>query len=297
MIAVIGDVMVDKYIYGSSTRMSPECASAPVIKEYSTEVFLGGAGNTSLNIKNLQANTILFCAISKNSELRNLIIHENIDCCYVSNYNNDVVKTRLYSNGQYLARLDYDYDIDCSEDELCDNLFNRNPDLIVLSDYNKGTILNPVKIIEKANNKNIPVLVDPKKKLDSYAGAFVLKPKNKEFCEWLEWDEIDYSDEGINCLTPSILSDAVQTLNVDNLIVTIGSEGCILATKSGIIKRFEAFQVKAIDVTGAGDSFMAGLTVALSEGKSITKAIEFATKVAGIAVTKKGTAYVKRNEI
>jgi len=297
MIAVIGDIMLDKYIYGSSTRMSPECLTAPVVKEYTTEVYVGGAGNTALNIKNLQSPVTLFCAINKNSELRNLIRNEDLSCHYVANYNNDVIKTRLYSNGQYLARLDYDYEIDCSEDELCDTLFTYNPDLIVFSDYDKGTILNPSKFIEKANSKNIPVLVDPKKNLDSYAGAFVLKPNFKEFCEWLEWDEIDYSDEGINCLTPSILSDAVQTLKVENLIVTLGSEGCILATKSGLIKRFEAFQVKAIDVTGAGDSFMAGLTVALHEGKSITKAIEFAIKIAGIAVTKKGTAYVKRNEI
>jgi D-beta-D-heptose 7-phosphate kinase/D-beta-D-heptose 1-phosphate adenosyltransferase len=64
MIAVIGDIMLDKYIYGSSTRMSPECLTAPVVKEYTTEVYVGGAGNTALNIKNLQSPVTLFCAIS-----------------------------------------------------------------------------------------------------------------------------------------------------------------------------------------------------------------------------------------
>ena len=297
MIAVIGDIMVDKYIYGSSTRKSPECITAPVVNEYCTETYVGGAGNTALNIKNLGADTTLFCAISKNSELQYLLKKENLSYSSVPNYCSDVVKTRIYSNGQYLARLDYDYVIDCSEETLINNLFACKPSLIVLSDYNKGTITEPFKIIEMAQSIGIDCLVDPKKNLEAYRGAYILKPNLKELCEWADIDMSDNEDDTLDRISISILKEAVQELKVDNLLITLGPNGCLLASSSGLIKKVEALPVNAVDVTGAGDSFIAALSVAISEKKSLTKAIQFATKVAGIAVTKKGTSYVKRNEI
>jgi rfaE bifunctional protein kinase chain/domain len=297
MIAVIGDIMLDKYIYGSSTRKSPECITAPVVKEYKTETYIGGAGNTALNIKNLGGDTTLFCALHKNSYLKDLLSSEKLNYCSVPNYCSDVVKTRIYSNGQYLARLDYDYVIDCSEDALLDSIFYSNPSLIVISDYSKGTIENPFKFIDKANKLGIKCLVDPKKNLEAYKGSYILKPNLKEFCEWADIPMSDDPVETLNKLSHRVLTEAVEILGVSNLLITLGASGSILVPYSGIIKKIEALPVNAIDVTGAGDSFIAALSVAISEKKSLTKAIQFATKVAGIAVTKKGTSYVKRNEI
>ena len=297
MITVIGDIMVDKYIYGSSTRRSPECVTAPVVKEYSTKTYIGGAGNTALNIKNLGAETTLFCALQKNSELLDLCKKENLDYCSVPNYCKDVLKTRVYSNGEYLARLDYDYLIDCSEETLINNLFACKPSLIVLSDYNKGTITEPSKIINRAQSLGIYCLVDPKKSLEAYRGAYLLKPNLKEFCEWADIDMSGSEDDILNSISISILKEAVQTLKLNNLLITLGSNGCLLATASGLIKKIDALPVNAVDVTGAGDSFIAALSVAINEQNNLIKAIQFATKVAGIAVTKKGTSYVKRNEI
>lgn len=297
MIAVIGDIMLDKYIYGSSTRMSPECASAPVIKEYKTENCIGGAGNTALNIKNLNADVILFCAISEQSELQPLLYSEDLSYKHVINYNKDVIKTRIISNGEYLARIDYDFKINCEEDELLDMLFVSNPSIIIISDYNKGTISKASKVINRAKELGIKTLVDPKKRLEEYKGAYVLKPNLKEFSEWAGLDTSLNEEDLINSIGSRKLLEAMEYLKVENLIVTLGSNGAILVDSEYSIKKIEALPVKAKDVTGAGDSFIAALAVALSENNNITKAISFATKVAGIAVTKKGTSYVKRNEI
>lgn len=289
MITVVGDIMLDTYIYGSSIRVSPECASAPVIKEFNTTHSVGGAGNTAINIRQLGQQVRVVAAFNKSSKLNQLLASHEVPFIPIPNYNQDVVKTRIYSNGQYIARLDYDYEVECFYSEIVKAVFDRPTDLIVLSDYNKGTIQNPQEIIQKANERGIAVLVDPKKELECYSGAFVLKPNYKEFVEWA-----DLSDEP---LSSEILLDAVQTLKVQNLIVTLGDQGSLLATANGSFEIFKAHSVKTVDTTGAGDSYLAGLAVALNEGKSIRKAIKFATRVAGIAVTKRGTAYVKRNEI
>lgn len=297
MIAVIGDVMLDKYIYGSSTRMSPECDSAPVIKQYATETCVGGAGNTALNIKNLDTEVILFCALSKHSELRKLLRQEDIYYKDVVNYNQDVVKTRIINNGEYIARLDYDYLIECNQDNLVEYLFKSNPDLIVVSDYDKGTLDAIPKIINKANSLNIKTLIDPKKDLTEYKNSYILKPNLKEFCEWLNFDNTIPDEELINKLNSNLLLKARDMLNVNNLVITLGSSGCIIVDQNSNIKKINALPVKAKDVTGAGDSFIAALAVSLQENNNVFKAVEFATKVAGIAVTKRGTSYVKRNEI
>jgi D-beta-D-heptose 7-phosphate kinase/D-beta-D-heptose 1-phosphate adenosyltransferase len=289
MITVVGDVMVDQYIYGSSTRMSPECTSAPVVKEFATKYCLGGAGNTALNIKHLGHVVRVVASFSKDSKIRQLLGTEEIPFSDVPNENQDVIKTRVYSNGEYIARLDYDYPVKCNYSKLVQAVFDRSPDMIVLSDYNKGTVVDPREIIKKANSLGLAVLVDPKKDLELYSGAFVLKPNLKEFLEWAE-----ISAEELN---RDMLVQTAQDLGVQNLVITMGEQGVLLATADGIYGRFDAYKVKAIDPTGAGDSFLAGLAVAINEGKGIRKAIDFATKVAGIAVTKRGTSYVKRNEI
>ncbi len=289
MIAVIGDIMLDRYLLGSSVRMSPECDTAPVVSVYETIDKLGGAGNTALNIKYLGSPVKLFTAITNaNSVLVDLLSKEQLPYDSVINYsNNDITKVRLYSNGAYISRIDYDDSIECDTNQLANKVLESRPKIIVLSDYNKGSIINPKGIIDSATQLKIPVLVDPKKDLNKYKNAFVLKPNLKEFLDWANEQTI----------TKDLVIESAKMLNVDNLIVTRGSDGCVTATKEGVYKEYPAFSVKAIDVTGAGDSFLAGLASSLYENNTINKAIEFATRVSAIAVTKKGTAYVKRNEI
>jgi D-beta-D-heptose 7-phosphate kinase/D-beta-D-heptose 1-phosphate adenosyltransferase len=296
MISVIGDVMIDKYIYGTSYRQSPECSTAPVVVVTSKEEMIGGAGNTAINIYNLNAPVRLYCAVGYDGHVRNML--SGLSMRYTTSINRsvDIIKTRVYNNGNYIARLDAEKPVEHNEAKLVDNLFDDTPELIVISDYGKGTISNPKDIIERAKKLNIRVLVDTKSNLSDFKGAFLLKPNLKEFFEWTGIDMPEDTDTAINLLNYQLLKSAIEQLKVNNLIITCGDKGCIHVDDQGS-KMYPALPIKAIDVTGAGDSFIAGMAVALYEGKGIKRSIEFANRVASISVTKKGTQHVARNEI
>lgn len=296
MIGVIGDIMIDEYIYGSSTRQSPESASAPVVVLTSNKKVLGGAGNTALNILYLGASVELFTSCESGGKTSNLMSMYDLDYTLSNNSAIDIIKTRIYSNGQYIARLDKEEPVVHDEQSLIDLLFEKNPSMIIISDYGKSTVSKPEHIINRANKLNIKVLVDTKSNLSKYNGAYLIKPNIKEFLDWTGMDIPEDPDEALNKLSYQLLTSAREQLKVDNLVITLGDRGCIHVDSYGV-KKYATLPNKAIDVTGAGDSFIAGLAVALDEGKGIKRAIDFANKVASIAVTKKGTHYVKRNEI
>lgn len=296
MIAVIGDIMIDEYIYGSSSRTSPECNSAPVVVVIDRKIFIGGAGNTALNIHYLDSEVMLFTSCESRGRTQNLLSAYDIDYKLSVNSAIDIVKTRVYSNGIYIARLDLEEPVVHDEKALVDKLFLQEPDLIVISDYGKSTIVKPEEIINKAKSLGIKVLVDTKNDLYKYKGAYLIKPNLKEFLEWAGLDVVQDQIENVNKLTHTILKSALNSLQVEHLVITLGDMGCIHVDEYEV-KMYPALPNKAIDVTGAGDSFIAGLAVALQEGKGIKRSIQFANRVASIAVTKKGTHYVTRNEI
>jgi ribokinase len=138
--------------------------------------------------------------------------------------------------------------------------------------------------------------VDSKSNLYDFKGATVIKPNLKEFFEWAGIVQPKNPDDAITKLHKGLLTSALKELEVDNLIITVGELGCIHVSESSM-DMYPALSIKAVDVTGAGDSFIAALAVAMSEGKSIKRSIQFANRVASIAVTKKGTQYVTRNEV
>jgi D-beta-D-heptose 7-phosphate kinase / D-beta-D-heptose 1-phosphate adenosyltransferase len=296
MIAVIGDIMLDEYIYGSSIRQSPECDTAPVVVVNSPIRSIGGAGNTALNIHYLEGDVKLYCAVSGYSHLPELLRTSGIKQQININLSPDVVKTRIYSNGQYIARLDIDSKIRHYELGLVEDLIKDKPNIVIISDYGKGTINNPSNIIKQAKDIGAITIVDSKSNLYDFKGATIIKPNLKEFFEWSGIEQPKDLDDAINRLHKGLLESALGELEVDNLIITLGERGCIHVYKSGM-HMYPALPIKSVDVTGAGDSFIAGLAVALSEGKGIKRAIQFANRAASVAVTKKGTQYVKRNEI
>ena len=296
MIAVIGDVMLDEYVYGSSTRQSPECDSAPVVVVNPPIRYIGGAGNTALNIHHLDGDVKLYGAVSPDSELFNLIYTSGIKYRTNNNQSADVVKKRIYSNGQYIARLDIDSKIRHYEAGLVDNMVRDAPKIILISDYGKGTVTKPSNIIQRSKDIDAITLVDSKSNLYDFKGATVIKPNLKEFFEWAGIVQPKNPDDAITKLHKGLLLSAWKELEVDNLIITVGELGCIHVSESSM-DMYPALPIKAVDVTGAGDSFIAGLAVAMSEGKSIKRSIQFANRVASIAVTKKGTQYVTRNEV
>lgn len=296
MISVIGDIMLDEYIYGSSTRQSPECETAPVVVINSPVRSLGGAGNTALNILHLGGDVKLYCAVHQEGNLFDKLRTSGIPYYTTNNTSADVVKTRIYSNGNYIARLDIESTIRHYEDGLVNELLSDKPAIVLISDYGKGTIKKPKELVARAIEQGALVLVDSKSNLADFRGAYVLKPNLKEFYEYLNIDMPNDNTDALNKLHSGILGDAIKDLNVNNLIITLGSLGCLHVTNQ-VAKICPALPIQAIDVTGAGDSFIAGLAVSLSEGKDINRAIKFANRAASISVTKKGTQYVERNEI
>ncbi len=296
MISVIGDIMLDEYIYGSSTRQSPECASAPVVVINSPITSIGGAGNTALNIYHLGGEVTLYCAVNQDGKLLDKLKTSGLKYFTSNNISADVVKTRIYSNGNYIARLDIDSTIRHYEEFLIDTMLADSPDIILVSDYGKGTIKKPKKLISRALESGAKVLVDSKSNLADFKGAYVLKPNLKEFYEYLNIDMPSDNTDALNKLHSGILGDAIKDLEVNNLIITLGSLGCLHVTNQ-VARICPTLPIQAIDVTGAGDTFIAGLAVALSEGKDIKRSIQFANRADSIAVTKKGTQYVERNEI
>jgi D-beta-D-heptose 7-phosphate kinase/D-beta-D-heptose 1-phosphate adenosyltransferase len=296
MIAIIGDIMLDEYLYGSSTRQSPECDSAPVIVINSPVRALGGAGNTAINIHHLGGDVKLYCSLSMYTPLYELLRISGIKNQVSINTSSDVVKRRIYGNGKYIARLDIDSHIQHDEDYLIECMIQDKPDIILISDYCKGTVTKHQKIIQKAKSIGAKILVDSKSNLSDFKGAFVLKPNIREFFDWLNIDMPNDNEAALNKLHLGLLDEAIKSLDVDNLIITLGDLGCLHVSASDV-KVYPTLPIKAIDVTGAGDTFIAGLSVALSEGKDIKRSIQFANRAASIAVTKKGTQYVERNEI
>lgn len=302
MIVVVGDSILDTYTYGTSTRMSPECNSAPVIAVTKTETFPGGAANVALQIDALAADVKLITATERKGSLSKaltkvIVRHNSIfETLSVRNNNPDTVKNRIYMNGVYTSRIDYDNPVDCYFPVILSMIKEQQPEFLVISDYGRGTISEPKQLMELAKLHNIKVLVDSKKDITKYPGCYVLKQNLKELNDWrdADWDITE------NNFSTTLSNDSLQryreSLKADNLIITLGKSGCILVEEYGV-RVIPALPMQAIDSTGAGDSFMAGLVVALSEGKSLRNACKFATKVSSISVTKRGTQVVTRKEL
>jgi len=256
MISIIGDVLIDEYIYGNSVRLSPE-APVPVVKFSHKETKPGGAGNVYENIKSL-TNNVTLCTSSKNLP----------------------VKQRIICDNHYITRIDYNDD-----NTIWNTSYNSNKtDIFVISDYNKGSISTPIPsdILIK------PTIVDPKKYLSEYSGCFCIKPNKLEFELYAgKWNSIDELSE--------LMKRSRKNLKIDHLVVTLGPDG--VAYYGEDFYYIPSPKQEAFDVTGAGDTFLAVMSVSLYNGNSMIKSIETANKASGIAVSHKGTYVIKPEDI
>lgn len=290
MISVIGDVMLDEFWFGEIYRNSPESDNTPIIKINSKKASLGGAANVALNIHKLgeevNLHGILGYDSSKDSIL-DMLKTENLSFTYVLDRSTPTTrKIRVYDRNKYLYRSDIE---GYAKDFQKDIQVGLSSNYVVISDYNKGAIKDAQKIISSCKYS----FVDPKAPLEHYKNAFVLKPNFKEFIEWSGLTPEQPIEEFIYTNYFELIKIR-ERLNVMNLIVTAGSEGCILITEK--VRLFKAVKAEEIDVTGAGDSFLAGLVCKFKETNDIIQAVKFGNLVASIAVSKKGTVYVTRQE-
>ena len=273
MIYVTGDMIIDEYIYGTTTRISPE-APVPIVDLTSRERRWGGVGNVYKNILQVYSAARLACYKDK---IHDSMFPDNEKHTFF-NTNKIPLKTRIMSNNRYMSRIDdEEYIQDTELENTILETWNAQSGVIVLSDYNKGTIKNPLEFIKKSKAK---VLVDPKLSLDNYKGAYLLKPNKKEFEDYV----------GV-CKTPKELMAKAQLtrdhLELQHLVVTLGEDGVLLVGDT--IEHYESRVEEVFDVTGAGDTFMAGLALGTEANMSISASTRTANKLAGIAVSHNGT--------
>ena len=299
-ITVIGDVMIDWYLHGESSRISPE-APVPVVNFKESKFQLGGAANVANNLKHLEIEPFLIGAIGNDhfgSLLKEHLKAEKIKFNLSTEKSfQTICKQRLMSSNQQLARIDYEKYFHGSKLTNIFNTFIRNiakTDLIIVSDYGKGTIFNARKLIQSAKRLKKKILIDPKgKDFIKYKGANLITPNKAEF-------ENIMGKVGSKRDLENKAKKMLEHLNLESLIVTLGSQGMYVLTKSNkkIIGDFiNAYPQEVFDVSGAGDTMISALGAALSEGNDIFSAAEFANLAASISVSKLGTSTVSKDEV
>ncbi|MDX4058493.1 D-glycero-beta-D-manno-heptose-7-phosphate kinase [Aliarcobacter skirrowii] len=300
-ILVIGDLMIDHYLWGSCDRISPE-APVQVVNVKKENSVLGGAGNVINNLVSLGSSVEVISVIGDDSvanELKTLLsnIGVSFDNLVVEKGRKTSKKSRLMASNQQVLRYDSE-----SVDEISKNSSNKileileknikNYSAIILSDYKKGVLTTTLTqdIIKLANRHKIKVLADPKgKDFSKYKGAYTLTPNKKEA---MEATNIDIKDE--KSLVEALKS-LKQNCNLEVSLITLSEQGIAIFDDELFTSPTAAREV--FDVTGAGDTVIASITFALSCGVDIKKALYFANLAAGVVVGKIGSATASLDEI
>lgn len=293
---VVGDVMLDRYWHGDTTRISPE-APVPVVHISDAEDRAGGAGNVALNIASLGSHVRLCGLVGDDSEaviLENKLHAGKVDCCLLKMPGiKTITKLRVLGRSQQLIRLDLEDHLGGLNLETLFVAFAAqlaDADVVVLSDYGKGTVKHSAKFIQLARDANIPILVDPKSKdFSVYRGATVITPNLHEFeavvgpCK----NDKDIESKGLALL---------QEYDFGAVLVTRGAHGMSLISRDKIL-HLPTRAREVYDVTGAGDTVIATLAAAIAAGESLHDAMVLANAAAGVAVRKLGAAAVSIAEL
>ena len=304
-VCVVGDVMLDRYVYGEVERISPE-APIPVLQFQAETIMLGGAGNVARNVAALGGKVTLIGALGDDAPAEliagALIADEGIEGYFLRRPGvPTTIKTRFVSDGQQIMRLDIERKQALSEPE-ADEIVRRfenalaTVDAVVLSDYAKGALTPGVigRIVTLARNRMIPLIVDPKM-LDvaRYAGATALTPNRSEAEAMTRLD--CRTDENAQLAARRICEQA----GVDSVVMTRGAQGMTIFDKAaaGATVSIPAVAREVFDVSGAGDTVVAALALSLAAGLDVTSGARVANVAAGIAVGKRGAGVVHASEL
>ena len=272
-IYVIGDVMLDKYWSGQSTRLSPE-SPVPVVDDVKVTNRLGGAGNVCKNLKVFTDDICLFSVVGRDTE--GAEISQDLADNDISNEltlganSKTITKTRVLSNDQQLCRIDSGSLNDAPP------RLGETPDAIIISDYGKGTITSDV-IRDIVDNHECNIFVDPKgTDWEKYSGVFAITPNLKEF------------EEAHGPFSYEKALDILEEYNLQGILITLGANGMQWIGRDGssIVRKASTEEIR--DVTGAGDTVIA--TFALFFDIGVKNAMDYANRAAGNVVTKLGTA-------
>lgn len=299
-VAVIGDVMLDRYLIGDVERISPE-APVPVVSVAEDRVVPGGAANVAANVAALGAIPHLIGVVGDDDA--GAALREALQALGIApnglitvSGRPTTTKTRIIARGQQVVRIDR---------EVVNPLGARSRDTflasahaaiatssgVLLEDYDKGTIDagSAADLVAAGRARKIPVIVDPKfRNFFAYSGATVFKPNRRElevaFATHFTGDDAD-------------LEGARQRLGADHLLLTLGAEGIVLVSPDTPLRRAPGVSHDVFDVSGAGDTVAAWIGTALAAGADITEATWLANQAAGIEVGKRGTATVSSHEL
>ncbi|MCB5224141.1 MAG: D-glycero-beta-D-manno-heptose-7-phosphate kinase [Candidatus Cloacimonadaceae bacterium] len=302
-ILVLGDVMLDQYVWGKVERISAE-APVPVLEAQSEELRLGGAANVALNIHSLGGTPLLVGvtgADQAGEDLMELLEKKGISASGIQPdpSRGTTCKKRIGAANQQIVRIDYENRDDLSSSiraKVLEKTLERlqNSDALIIQDYEKGLLAEPLirEVLKAAKEQDIPVAVDPKlKNFQAYEGVDIFKPNYNEF-QAIRATIFD-SDE-------AFFRSAVELrkeLNFKNLIVTRSSLGMYIFNGDKEPRRIPTYAQEVFDPSGAGDTVISALTLAWTSGADIDLAAELANHAAGVVCGIKGTASVTPQQV
>jgi len=303
-VLVIGDVMLDEYVFGEVSRISPE-APVPVLKEQKREWSLGGAANVALNCSHIGCKVDLIGIVGNTDRPAQKLIsilkqnRISIDGLVRSNDRVTTCKKRAISNGHQLLRIDSEDNKQLTKNEFLElsqkiDLLIKPEMIILVSDYAKGVLSKEVlsKIISTAKKRKCIVLLDPKgKEFNKYKGINYLKPNYKEFCLMLDSYGLSEKD--------SIIDNGkriCKLLSLDGLVITLGEKGIQFVSKDEDFS-IPAYKKEVFDLTGAGDTVLAFLALGLSVKLPIKECLKLANHAAAVAVSHLKTYAVSLDEL
>ena len=303
-ILVVGDIMLDEYLWCDVERISPE-APIPIAKLNKTSLVPGGAANVANNLVHLESEVHLvgFCGLDHSAQLlkKALKTHSISDDCLVANNHFQTIrKSRILAQNQQILRLDQED----SKQKIAPQMFNQATQhieqfipiskAIILSDYGKNMCSESfcLWLSRKAREYDIPLLIDPKgNHYEKYKGAYIIKPNFKEFEEAINQkinSEIQLEEEGFKL---------IEKLNIEYLIITRSKKGMTILSANQERFDLDTEAKEVTDISGAGDTVIASLAWCLAHNVTIKEATKLSNYAAGIVVGKVGTASIKLSDI
>ena len=300
-ILIVGDVMLDKYYFGNVERISPE-APVPIVNIKKEESRLGGAANVANNIASLGGQTLLCGTIGHDfwgKELERLSRQKNIKTMLLRTQCPTITKARIIGGKQQIVRVDYEdrSDLINEDKKLLQEAFCANIsdyDILVISDYGKGLITEEFcnYLIRYAKKNGKKVIIDPKgKNWKKYSGADLVTPNVKELS-----DIVGYTVPNTDRAIEKAAREAINANQLTSLLVTRSEKGMSLISDMSPI-HIPTHSEEVFDVSGAGDTVVATLSICLASGMSMVEAMQTANIAAGIVVKKIGTATLTIEEL
>lgn len=305
-VLVIGDVMIDEYIWGNISRISPE-APVPLVDVYRHESRLGGAANVALNLSQLGATPMLLSVVGddeRGHQFKELLHHHHLSSANIilDQDRHTTVKTRVIARNQQLLRYDSEMTESLSPqvelsliDLAIDAIYTHNPHVVILQDYNKG-VLTPLiisNIIANARQSGIPIAVDPKKdNFFAYKGCTLFKPNLRE--------AVNGTELMMSASQPDTLIAGAEyirsVLENEYTVITLSEKGMFLHTphEAEIIP---AYLRRIVDVSGAGDTVISLLALGLALKLDIFATVELANIAAGLVCEHVGVTAINRDEL